>query len=224
MDYDPPKGYASPPCFAHELDPAYRDPLIWRDVNRFRKAERIRLNAVRMALPVAARKDLVAALAAHVLAYIRSLGAPAGRALSGYWPIKGEPDLRPVMRAALDDGWRIVLPLVQTRAAPLVFRLWTPDTAMVRGHWGIFEPPRDARVIVPDVLIAPVVGWDNAGYRLGHGGGYFDRTLAAMVKSPIVIGTGLHSANVATIFPQPHDIAMSVIVTDAGQQFPANQS
>ena len=91
---------------------------------------------------------------------------------------------------------------------------------MVRGHWGIFEPPRSAPVAIPDVLIAPLVGWDDAGFRLGHGGGYFDRTLATAQNQPLVIGTGLHSARIATIFPQPHDIAMSIILTDAGLDFP----
>jgi len=222
---DTPRPYASPACLAAEIDPAYLDPLAvdpqtWRDVTRFRKAERIRLNAERMALPVAERAARVADLSAHILHFLSGLGAPAGRSLSAYWPIKGEPDLRPVMHAAHAAGWRVVLPLVEVTAAPLVFRRWTPETAMVRGHWGIFEPPRTAPVVIPDVLIAPVVGWDEAGFRLGHGGGYFDRTLAAATNSPLVIGIGLQSARIATIFPQPHDIPMSVILTDAGQQVP----
>lgn len=224
-DEDPSQGYASPPCLAHEIDPAYfdpqaTDPQTARDVARFRTAERERLNAERKGLSGAARDAMVAALSAHLLAFVRGLGPAAGRAISGYWPIRGEPDLRLVMRQLHAEGWKIALPLVEVRAAPLVFRLWTPETAMVRGHWGIFEPPRSAPVLTPEVLISPLVGWDGAGYRLGHGGGYFDRTLGAATHAPLVIGTGMQSARIATIYPQWHDIPMSVIVTDAGQQFP----
>ena len=224
-DEDAPQGYASPPCLAHEIDPTYfdpqaTDPQTTRDVARFRTTERERLNAERKALSGTDRAALVAALSGHLLAFVRGLGPAAGRAISGYWPIRGEPDLRPVMQVLHDEGWAIALPLVETRAAPLVFRLWTPQTAMVRGHWGIFEPPRTAPALTPDVLIAPLVGWDGAGYRLGHGGGYFDRTLGAATHAPLAIGTGLQSARIATIFPQWHDIRMSVILTEAGQQVP----
>ena len=223
MPDEAPRGYASPPCLAQEIDPAYFDPLgsdpqTARDVARFRVAERERLNAARMAMSVADRAKTVDALSGHLLAFVRALGPAAGRVLSGYWPIRGEPDLRPALLSLHDEGWQIALPLVEVRAASLVFRLWTPETAMVRGHWGIFEPPRTAPVVIPDVLIAPLVGWDDAGFRLGHGGGYFDRTLAAADNGPVVIGTGLQGARIATIYPQPHDIPMSVILTEAGQQ------
>jgi 5,10-methenyltetrahydrofolate synthetase len=86
---------------------------------------------------------------------------------------------------------------------------------MVQGFWKIPIPAETAEV-VPDVTLAPVVGWDAAGFRLGYGGGYFDRTLAALSPRPFAIGVGLQAAQVATIFPQPHDIAMDAIVTEAG--------
>jgi 5-formyltetrahydrofolate cyclo-ligase len=140
-----------------------------------------------------------------------------GRNLSAYWPIKGEPDLRPLMAKLHNAGVVIALPLVETKAAPLVFRLWTPETKMVRGDWNIPVPPADAEPVTPDIALAPLVGWDEKGYRLGYGGGYFDRTLAALTPRPFVIGIGYASAKLATIFPQPHDIAMNLIVTDGGE-------
>jgi len=88
---------------------------------------------------------------------------------------------------------------------------------MVQGVWKI-PVPADGPDVTPDATLAPVVGWDAAGYRLGYGGGYFDRTLAALAPRPLAIGVGLHSAQVDTIFPQPHDIAMDVVVTEAGVQ------
>jgi len=84
---------------------------------------------------------------------------------------------------------------------------------MVQGFWKI-PVPSDGPEVVPDVTLAPVVGWDGANYRLGYGGGYFDRTLAALAPRPLTIGVGLCAARVPTIFPQPHDIAMDVIVTE----------
>jgi 5,10-methenyltetrahydrofolate synthetase len=80
-------------------------------------------------------------------------------------------------------------------------------------------PPPDAETLTPDIALAPLVGWDGAGFRLGYGGGYFDRTLAALSPRPFTIGIGLQSARLATIFPQPHDVGLDVILTEAGVQF-----
>lgn len=78
----------------------------------------------------------------------------------------------------------------------------------------------DAAPSDPTALtLTPVVGWDPAGFRLGYGAGYFDRTLAALTPRPLTIGISLQSARLATIFPQPHDIALDVILTEAGVQF-----
>ena len=89
---------------------------------------------------------------------------------------------------------------------------------MVRGDWNIPVPPSDAPAVTPDIVLAPLVGWDGAGYRLGYGGGYFDRTLASLSSRPFAIGIGFQSARLPTIHPQPHDIALDVILTEAGVQ------
>ncbi len=214
--------YASPPCLAHEIDPAYFDPKAVdpeqaRDVARWRKAKRTELLAARKILSVADHAAVSAQIAAHLEAILeRDFNGAKGRCFSLYWPIKGEPDLRPLMARLHDAGVTIALPLVETKAAPLVFRLWTPETKMIRGDWNIPVPPPEAKVVTPDIALAPLVGWDEAGYRLGYGGGYFDRTLAALAPAPFVIGVGYAAANLETIFPQPHDIAMNMIVTEAG--------
>jgi 5-formyltetrahydrofolate cyclo-ligase len=139
---------------------------------------------------------------------------------SGYWPIKAEPDLRPLLAALHAEGARVALPLVEVKAAPLVFRRWTPETRMVRGDWNIPVPPPEAEVVTPEIALAPVVGWTAEGFRLGYGGGYFDRTLAALSPRPFTIGIGLQAARLATIYPQPHDIALDAIVTEAGIAVP----
>ncbi len=219
--------YASPPCLANEIDPVYFDPLGVDpqqavDVARWRKAERARLLAERAALPVATREAVARAIAGALNTLLeRRFADLTGCVVSCYWPIKAEFDLRFWMAALDAKGARVALPVVETRAAPLVFRAWTPGAAMERGHWNILVPSADAPRLVPDIMLSPLVGWDGAGYRLGYGGGYFDRTLAATRPRPFVIGVGLQAARLATIFPQPHDIAMDAIVTEEGPQWEA---
>ena len=137
--------------------------------------------------------------------------------ISAWWPIKAELNLRHWLERLIARGARVALPVVVTPAAPLVFRPWTPNCQMVQGFWKI-PVPADGPEIVPDIVLAPLVGWDDAGYRLGYGGSYFDRTPAAFTVRPLVIGVGLAAARIPTIFPQPHDIAMDSIVTEAGVQ------
>ena len=216
--------YASPPCLAHEVDPAYFDPDAVDpqqaiDVARWRKAERKRLRTQRAALSVGERERAAEALARHLDALLAERGeAIAGKVISGHWPIKAEPDLRGWLAAQRARGATTALPVVEVKAAPLVFRAWAPGTKMVRGDWNIPVPPPEAARVVPTVTLAPLIGWDAAGYRLGYGGGYFDRTLAALSPRPFVIGVGLDQARLATIYPQPHDIRLDAIVTEAGVQ------
>lgn len=218
--------YASPPCMAAEVDPAYFDPLAVdaeqaRDVARWRKAERQRLRAERDAMAVADRQAAGVAIAGHLAGFLRQrFGSLRGRVFSAYWPIKGEPDLRPLMADLHGEGVLVALPLVEVKAAPLVFRRWTPETRMVRGDWNIPVPPPDAEQVTPEIALAPVVGWTDAAYRLGYGGGYFDRTLAKLTPRPFVVGVGFQSARLATIFPQPHDIRLDAIVTESGPVAP----
>jgi len=215
------RGYASPPCLAHEIDPAYFDPRAVdptqaRDVARWRKAERARLLADRAALPVSARQVAAEQITPHLEALIRKqFGRVEGLTISAWWPIKAELNLRHWLTELVARGATVALPVVLTAGSPLVFRRWAPDCQMVQGFWKI-PIPADGPEVLPEVTLAPVVGWDAAGFRLGYGGGYFDRTLAALSPRPFAIGVGLHSAQVATIYPQPHDIAMDAIVTEAG--------
>jgi 5,10-methenyltetrahydrofolate synthetase len=187
-------------------------------VARWRKAERARLLADRAGQPVAVRHAAAEVIGCHLDALLaQRFGSIDGLTISAWWPIKAELNLRNWLESLLARGARVALPVVEERAAPLHFRLWTPDCRMVQGVWKI-PVPADGPDVTPDVTLAPVVGWDAAGYRLGYGGGYFDRTLAALAPRPLAIGVGLHAVQVPTIFPQPHDIAMDVVVTEAGEQ------
>ncbi|MGR3549938.1 5-formyltetrahydrofolate cyclo-ligase [Pseudooceanicola sp.] len=214
-------GFSSPPCMAGDIAPNYFDPLAVdpqqaRDVARWRQAERVRLRAVRSGLTEDERRDISAALLEGVRAILGRLAVTASQTIAVYWPIRGEPDLRPLMARLHDQGQRIALPSAETLAAPLVFREWTPDVTMERGQWTIPAPTRSSPEVRPDVIIAPLLGWDAEGFRLGQGGGDLDRTLAALTPRPISIGVGVASARLSTIFPQPHDIPLDVILTERG--------
>ena len=196
-----PAPYASSPCQMAE------DAETRRDVMRWRRAERARLIAQRQAMPVAAR----AAAETHIL---RALDQEQGAIIGIYWPFKGEPDLRQWAETRRHSGARIALPVVVEKAAPLVFREWLPEAKLIRGVWNIPIPPEDAPLLIPDLIISPVVGVDPDGYRLGYGGGFYDRTLAAFRQAghrAKVIGIGFTNQAIPTIFPLAHDIAMDKV-------------
>ena len=215
---DSPRPYASPTCLAQEFDPAHVDPQQATDVARWRRAERIRLLVERAALSVAARQSAAQAMAAHLDQLLSARFANLrGLIISGWWPIKAELDLRFWLASLAAKGATAALPVILTPKTPLAFRAWTPETRMERGFWNI-PVPADGPEIAPHITLSPLVGWDAAGFRLGYGGGYFDRTLASLTPSPIAIGIGLNAARLPTIFPQPHDIPMDYVVTETGPQ------
>ena len=196
---------ASPPCYAHELPP----PAQAVDWPLWRKAQREALLAARQAIPVEERTRV----AAEVAGVLDRLIAPGpGQVISLYWPFKAELDLRFWMESAQAKGARIALPLVEAKGRPLKFREWFPDCAMERGIWNILQPAGPEE-ITPSVVIAPLVGFDPDAFRLGYGGGFFDRTLATLRPGVKAVGVGHPSAALRTIHPQPHDIAMNAIVT-----------
>lgn len=213
-DHPEPAEYASPPCFMHELTPDYQPiPVrsnVWSDVLEWRKAERKRLIDERMALAQAERQVRSDRIAERL---DKAIGRFAGRIVGTYWPFRGEPDLRNWGIEIVERGGRIALPVVIQKGWPLEYRLWTPGDPLERGVWNILVPSRGP-AIQPDIVIAPVVGFDERKYRLGYGGGFFDRTLAAMTRKPLTIGVGYSQSRIATIHPQPHDVAMDMIVTD----------
>ncbi|WP_206456233.1 5-formyltetrahydrofolate cyclo-ligase [Aurantimonas marina] len=217
-DNDQPGEFASPPCFSHELRETEDgflagDATAAADVARWRKTERERLIAMRLATAVDERGRIADEVAAEL---DRLVDVRRGLVVSLYWPIRGELNLLPWMRSLNERGVSVALPVVVAKAQPLVFRAWTPDGRMERGVWNI-PIPADGEELTPDVVLSPVVGFDPQCYRLGYGGGFYDRTLAAQARKPLVIGVGLPTMQIATIYPQPHDIPMDVIVTGKGR-------
>ena len=144
-----------------------------------------------------------------------AIGDVAGMTIGVYWPFRGEPDLGRLIDSVIRRGGICALPVVIARGTPLEFRVWAPGAPLERGIWNI-PVPATGGTVAPDVVVAPVVGFDRACFRLGYGGGYFDRTLAAMPKKPRAFGVGYAQAAIPTIYPQPHDIPMDAVVTESG--------
>ncbi len=209
-------GYASPPCQMHLIDrlPNRPEPTAdmrqWTDVKRWRKAERERLIAARLAIPAEDRRRLSERIATGL---DQVLGDVAGQVVTVYWPFRGEPDLLIWVEQLWQRDAICALPVVVEPQAPMVFRQWRRGMPVTPGVWNI-PVPAGGRDVVPDVVIAPLVGFDPACYRLGHGGGFFDRTLASLARRPRIVGVGYTRLLLQTIYPQPHDIPMDVIVTE----------
>jgi len=207
--------YSSPACFLHEVDGGLADAPSpsndWADVRLWRKAKRQVLIERRVAL---LPSDRAAAQKRITERLTPVLAETAVRLLGFYWPFKGEYDPRPLVRTLHKNGVPLALPVVVGKAQPLIFRPWWPRAPMALGVWNI-PYPTDGEPVQPDVLLVPLVGFDGAGYRLGYGGGFYDRTLEAMPTRPRTIGIGFTLSRLRTIYPQPHDIPMDQIVTDA---------
>ena len=182
------------------------------DSSVFRAALRREKLAARMALDEKAHAALSARVEAHLAALLTSLPP---QALAFCAPVRGEFDARPLVSLLIDRGWRAAMPVVETADAPMAFRIWTPSSTMDIDRHGI-PIPLNGSAIVPDIVLLPLVAFDTRGFRLGYGGGYFDRTLAILVPRPRAIGVGFELARVADIRPQTHDMPLDAVVTEAG--------
>ncbi len=184
----------------------------WPEIRQWRKETREALLRARVDAGPAKRAEWSRPIEAGLRRLIPERGA---RTIGFYWPFRGEFDARPLVRALIADGMTAALPAVVQPKTPLEFRRWAPGTEMEHGVYNI-PIPKVRDLLEPEVLIVPLVGFDGAGYRLGYGGGYYDRTIASFAAKPYAIGVGFELSRLSTIYPQPHDIPMSAILTEAG--------
>lgn len=170
--------------------------------------------AAREALPDAARAALTARLETHLDALVARL---APRCVAFCWPWRGEANLVPWVGRWLAGGAarRAALPAVREPGQPMEFLHWWPGEAMDSDHHGI-PIPLSGEPVDPDLILVPLNVFDAAGFRLGYGGGYFDRTLAALDPAPTTVGIAFELARADTTWPQPHDHPMDWLVTEAG--------
>jgi 5-formyltetrahydrofolate cyclo-ligase len=180
------------------------------EILAWRKTKREELIAARMALPGAAHAEADAAIARRLDACFADIEPCL---VGAYWPFRREFNVLPFLDHLLAGGFAIALPVVLGKGQPLEFRAWTRATKLASGVYDIPYPAEGAP-LKPSVLIVPLVGFDDDGYRLGYGGGFYDRTLEAASPRPFCLGVGFELGHLSTIHPLPHDIPMNAIATD----------
>jgi len=182
----------------------------------WRRSQRQRLLALRTGIPPAERRVWGQRIEARLRLLLTE---QPGIVLGIYWPFQAEFDPRPLIDWLIAAGSAVALPAVVDKKGPLEYRAWRPGEKLVDGVWNIPIPDR-REIVVPQAVLAPLVGFDRDCFRLGYGGGYFDRTLAALMPRPWAIGVGFELSRLETIYPQDFDIPMDLIVTEASVHRP----
>ncbi len=179
------------------------------------------------------RAERTRALARRASAYARH-GASAGEALarhglpflaaaptaivSGFSAIQDEIDAGPLLQRLAGEGHPLALPVMQGKGLPLLFRAWAPGDAMGSGQWGIAEPLPTRAVLEPDVVLVPLLAFDAHGYRLGYGGGFYDRSLAGLrARKPIIaVGIGYDELRIDAVPHLDYDERLDWVLTPSG--------
>lgn len=144
----------------------------------------------------------------------RPIRTPA--VVSGFWPIKEEIDIRPLLIELSNEGCQLALPVVQGKGLPLIFRAWRPGDPLEAGVFGTLQPSAKREVMEPDALIVPLLACDEEGWRLGYGGGFYDRTLAGLraKKTVTAVGVGFNDQLVPEVPHGPSDQRLDWLLTD----------
>ena len=147
--------------------------------------------------------------------------------IGAYWPIKGEFDPLPALHRWKEDGElleeplrrRIGLPVVDPQTKTLSFHVWYPGCPMQEDAYNI-PKPKDTEEIVPTLLFVPCLGYAPGGYRLGYGGGFYDRTLAQLSPKPFTVGLGFAQGYLDDFTPEEHDVPLDALLNENGVVWP----
>lgn len=185
------------------------------DWQNWRKQQRITLITQRMQINCSDRIIWSQAITAFL---IQGFPILQQRTVGFYSAYKGEYDPMPVMEHLNACSTNLALPEVIEPGQPLIYRKWWPDVPVKKDRYGL-SVPRDTEKVLINAVVIPMVGFDDQGYRLGYGSGYFDRTLAAMSTQPLTIGIAFEQQRIATTYPHSYDIPMDFIVTEKSIYF-----
>jgi len=188
-----------------------RDKMMqWSEVTKWRRSQRERLLDQRIKAGHKQRCQWNETIQAQLMDWFTGERLMT---VGFYWPFKGEFDPRPMIAELMKLGHSAALPAVVEKNTPLEFRCYKEGEELEPGIWNIPVPKR-RDIVEPCVLIVPLVGFDPANYRLGYGGGYYDRTLAQLSDKTVTLGVGYSFAKLETIQPQGFDIPMTEIFTE----------
>ncbi len=202
------------PCVSDPLPAA--NSSVAGDRQAARKALRTALKEMRGEVDELRKMEWDTRIGAQLLVWCLDHPQPA---LAVYWPLPGEPDLRPAYAELSEAGIALALPVVLERDAPLAFAAWIPGEAMEQDAMGVMVPRRRELVARPPALLLPCLGFNAQRYRLGYGGGYYDRTLAGEPQ-PATVGVA-YSCQQVEFEAEEHDIALDTIITEATEPPPA---
>lgn len=184
-----------------------------KTIEEAKAALRARAHAQRARFLETHRADASRAVAEHFFAEV-ALGPD--EVVAAYWPIRDELDCTQIVTRLQFEGRRVCLPVVVGNDQPLEMRIWEPGTPLYPAGFGTLAPDDNAPRAVPDVVLVPLLGFDKHGTRLGYGGGYYDRTIAAMARPPRLLGLGFSAQEVDFIPCGAHDHPLDAVVTETG--------
>ena len=173
-------------------------------------------HAIRAGLSEEDRADAAKAVAQH---FFESIAYAPEDVIAGYWRIRDELDCQPILIRLMDSGQKVLLPVVQGDEQPLDLRVWEADAPLYEAGFGTLAPSDLAPRAAPDVVLMPLLGFDNQGTRLGYGGGYYDRTLAVLPKKPMLIGLAFAAQELSFVPREDHDVPLDAVVTENGVRF-----
>lgn len=182
-------------------------------IEEAKAALRLAAHKRRAAFHPSMRNEAARAAATH---FFEAVPIAKGEVVAGYWPIRDEMDVKSVVARLMDSGQPVCLPVVLGDEQPLELRLWEDGAPLYEAGFGTLAPAEEAPRAAPDVIIMPLLGFDKHGTRLGYGGGYYDRTLAALPKRPRLIGFAFALQEVDVIPREAHDVPLDAIVTEHG--------
>jgi 5-formyltetrahydrofolate cyclo-ligase len=183
------------------------------DFGQAKSALRLQAHAARAALSQTDRGEAAEAIARlffeHVNPNLQDI-------VAAYWAIRDELDCQPIMLRLLETNHTLVLPAVVGGEQPLEMRVWEQGASLFEAGFGTLAPSPLAPKAEPDIILIPLLGFDRSGTRLGYGGGYYDRTLASLPKKPKLVGLAFAAQELPLIPREPHDVALDVVITEAG--------
>ena len=196
--------------------------MIDSEVEANKAALRVLAHKRRSAMLGSVRADAARLAAEH---FFTGMAIGPGEVVAAYWPIRDELDCRPVLTRLMDAGQPVCLPVVIGDGLPLELRLWEEGAPLYPSGFGTLAPAEAAPLAEPDVILMPLLGFDKHGTRLGYGGGYYDRTLAAMGRTPRLVGFAFSAQELEHIPRDGHDTPLDAVVTEAGfRQFGAGSA
>lgn len=141
--------------------------------------------------------------------------------IAGYMPLGSECNIQYAMSCLHDLGHKMSLPVVKQKDRPLLFRRWLPGSVLQQGPYGVAYPPEQQPEVTPALLLVPLLAYDDAGYRIGYGGGYYDRTLAKLRRenaAVVAVGIAYSGQKIEAIPAEPLDEPLNAVITEKGWQ------